>query len=271
MLNSPQKSKVPSILSLAKVSWLWLVAYIRCLFDPQRSNSTSLLSPFSLSVLWHITVLPYLLWINTHIHSFRADAFTRSSSTLMFQIHTLVYQHPMFKCCDTLQVLIYLWLMFFHHTVMSSSLWPHELQHTRLLCPSLSPGICSKSCPLRQLCQQSTILFSATPIPNCLQSYPALVSFLMIWLFASGGQNIATSASVLPMSSQCRFPLGLTRLICLQLNGLKSLLQHHSFKTSINWLSSFFMVQISHPCTTTGKNHTLIIWTFASKVMSLVA
>ena len=161
--------------------------------------------------------------------------------------------------------------MFFSHRVMSSSLWPHELQHTRLPCPSLSLGICSKSCPLNKLCQQSTILFSVTPIPTCLQSYPVFVSFLMIWFFASGGQSIATSASVLPMSSQCWFPLGLTGLISFQFKGLKSLLQHHSSKTSIIWHSTFCMVQISHPCTTTGKNHTLIIWTFASKVMSLVA
>ena len=147
---------------------------------------------------------------------------------------------------------IYPWVMFFSHTAMPSSLQPHELQPTRLPCPSLSPGICSYSCPLRQLCQQSTIWFSVTPIPTYLQSYTALVSFLMIWLFASCGQTIATSASVLPISSQCWFPLGLTGLSSLQLKGLKSLLQHHSSKTSITWHSTFFMVQISHPCMTTG-------------------
>ena len=74
--------------------------------------------------------------------------------------------------------------------------------------------------------------------------------------------------SVLPVSSQCWFPLGLSGLISLQFKGLKSLLQHHNSKISIIWLSTFFMVQISHPCTTTGKNHTL---TFASKGMSLVS
>ena len=158
--------------------------------------------------------------------------------------------------------------MFLSHTVMSSSLEPHELQHTRLPCPSLSPGICSNPCPLRQLCQQSTILFSVTPIPTCLQSYPAFESFLMIWLFASGSQCIATSAWVLPMSSQCWFPLGLTGLISLQFKELKSFLQHHSFKISIIWQSTFFMVQISHPCKTIGKNCNL---TFARKGMSLAS
>ena len=51
---------------------------------------------------------------------------------------------------------------------------------------------------------------------------------------------------------------------------LKSLLQHHSSKASILHCSSFFMVQLSHPCMTTGKTITLTIWTFVGKVMSLL-
>ena len=50
---------------------------------------------------------------------------------------------------------------------------------------------------------------------------------------------------------------------------LKSLLQHHSLKASILQHSAFFMVQPSHPYTTTGKTIALTIWTFVSKVMSL--
>ena len=51
---------------------------------------------------------------------------------------------------------------------------------------------------------------------------------------------------------------------------LKSLLQHHSSKASILWCSAFFMVQLSHPCMTTGKTIALASWTFVSKVMSLL-
>ena len=51
---------------------------------------------------------------------------------------------------------------------------------------------------------------------------------------------------------------------------LKSLLQHHSLKASVLWCSAFFMVQLSHLYMTTGKNIALTIWTFVSKVMSLV-
>ena len=51
---------------------------------------------------------------------------------------------------------------------------------------------------------------------------------------------------------------------------LKSLLQHHSSKASILWCSAFFMVQISHLYMITGKTLTLSIWTFVSKMISLL-
>ena len=50
---------------------------------------------------------------------------------------------------------------------------------------------------------------------------------------------------------------------------LKSLLQHHSSKTSIFPCSAFFILQLSHPYTTTGKTRALTRWTFVGKVMSL--
>ena len=51
---------------------------------------------------------------------------------------------------------------------------------------------------------------------------------------------------------------------------LKSLLQHHSSKSSILWCSAFFIVQLSHPYMTIGKTTTLTRWTFVGKVMSLL-
>ena len=50
---------------------------------------------------------------------------------------------------------------------------------------------------------------------------------------------------------------------------LKSLLQHHSSKASILWCSALFIVQLSHPCMTTGKTIALTRWTFVGQVMSL--
>ena len=72
---------------------------------------------------------------------------------------------------------------------MSNSLRPHGLQHTRLLCPPLSPRVCSNSCPLGQWCFL-TISSSDTCFSFCLPSFPASGYFSVSQLFASGGQSI---------------------------------------------------------------------------------
>ena len=61
----------------------------------------------------------------------------------------------------------FLWLLLFSHSVMSDSLWPHGLQHSRLPCPSLSPRVCSNSCPLNGWCHP-TISSSVAPSPLAL-------------------------------------------------------------------------------------------------------
>ena len=135
---------------------------------------------------------------------------------------------------------------FLSHAVVSDSLWPHGLQHTRLPIPSASPGICSNQCPLSRWCHP-TISSSAAPFSSCPQSFPASGSFPMSRLFAWGDQSIGASASalVLPMNIQRWFLLGLSSLISLLSKGLKSLLQHHNLKASILWCSALFMVQLS--------------------------
>ena len=95
--------------------------------------------------------------------------------------------------------------------------------------PSLSPRVCSNSCPLSQWCHP-TISCSVTPFSSCPQSFPASESLPMSWLLAKllewpkwlGGQSIgaSASASVLPMNTQDWFPLGLTSLISLLSKGL---------------------------------------------------
>ena len=119
---------------------------------------------------------------------------------------------------------------------MFDSFWPHGLQHARLPCPSLSPGVCSNSCPSSQwFCL--TISSSATLFSFCLQSFPASGSFPLSWLFASGGQIIgaSASASVLPMNIQGWFPLGLIGLISLQSRGFSRVFSSTQLK-SINSL-----------------------------------
>ena len=91
-------------------------------------------------------------------------------------------------------------------------------------------------------------------------------------LFQSSGQSIGASASVsvFPMNIYSWFPLGSIGLISLLSEGLKSLLQHHRSNASVLWCSTFFMVQLSHPCMTTGKTITLTRWTFVAKVMLML-
>ena len=77
-------------------------------------------------------------------------------------------------------------------------------------------------------------LFSIFPLPSCVQSFPASVSFPMSWLFTSGGQSIGASASVFPMNIQGLFPLGLIGLMSLLSRGLSRVfscttIQRHQF------------------------------------------
>ena len=159
----------------------------------------------------------------------------------------------------------------FSHSVMSKTLWLQGVQHTRLPCPSPSPGACSNSCPPSQWCYP-TILPSVIPF-SCLQSFPESGSFPMSQAFASGSQSIgaSASASLLPMDIQGWFPLRWTGLISLQTKGtLKSLFQNHNLKALIVQCLAYFMVQLSHSYMTTRKTISLTIWTFVGKVMSLL-
>ena len=112
-------------------------------------------------------------------------------------------------------------ILWFIHSVLSDSLWSHELQHARPPCPSPSPRVCSNSRLLSQWCHP-TISSSVAPFSSRLQSFPASGSFLRSQFFQSGGQRIgvSASASVLPKNTQDWFPLGWTGWISLQSKGL---------------------------------------------------
>ena len=109
----------------------------------------------------------------------------------------------------------------FSHSVVSDSLWPHGLQHTRLPCPSPTPGAYSNSSPSCQWCHPA-ISSSVVPFSSCLQSFPASGSFPMSRFFTSDGQSIGVSAStsVLPMNIQDWVPLGWIGWIVLKPKGL---------------------------------------------------
>ena len=150
-------------------------------------------------------------------------------------------------------------LLFFSRSVTSKSLRPCGLQHARPLCPSPSPRACPNSCPLIWWCYP-TISSSITPFSFCLQSFPALRSFLMSQFFASGGQSIEASASVsvLPMNTQDWSHLGWTGWISLQSKGLSQESSPTPQFKSINSLALSFLYS---PTLTSihdhWKNHSL--------------
>ena len=129
----------------------------------------------------------------------------------------------------------------FSHSIMSDSLWPHGLQHTRLPCPPPTPGAYSNLHRFSQWCYP-TISSSVIPFSSRLQSFPALGSFPMSQFFVSGGQSIgaSASASVLPMNIQDWFPLGLTGWISLLSKGLSRV-----FSNTTVQKHQFFGTQIS--------------------------
>ena len=155
---------------------------------------------------------------------------------------------------------------------MSDSLQPHAPQHTRPPCPSPTPGVYSKSCPLSQWCHP-TISSSVIPFSSRLQSFLASGSFPMSQFFTTGSQSIGVSASalVLSMNIQDWFPLGWAGLISLQSEGLSRVFSTTTAqKHQILWHSVFFIIQLSHPYMTTGKTIALTRWAFVGKVMSLL-
>ena len=107
---------------------------------------------------------------------------------------------PILRCFQT---------MLFSCSVMSNSLQPHGLQHTRFPCPLPFPWACLNSCPSSQWCYRT--ISSSVPFSSCPQSFPASRSFQMSQFFTSGNQSIgvSASASVLPMNSQNWSPLKL--------------------------------------------------------------
>ena len=129
----------------------------------------------------------------------------------------------------------------FSCSVVSDSLRPHGLQHTRPPCPSPTPEVYSNSCPLSGWCHP-TISSSVVPFSSRLQSSPASGSFQTSQFFASGGQSIgvSASASVLPMNIQDWFPLGWTGWIFLQSKRLQRV-----FSNPIVQKHQFFGTQLS--------------------------
>ena len=154
---------------------------------------------------------------------------------------------------------------------MSNSLQPHGLQHSRLPCPSLTPGVYPNSCPSSQWCHL-TISFCCPLLlpPSIFPSIRVVSNESVLCIRWPKYWNFSFIIS--PFNEHSR--LGSFRMDWLDLlavqGTVKSLLQHHSSKASILQRSAFFLFQLSHLYMTTGKTISLTRPTFVGKVMSLL-
>ena len=132
----------------------------------------------------------------------------------------------------------------FSRSVVSDSLWSHELQHTRPPCPSPTPGVHLNPCPSSRWCHQA-ISSSVVSFSFCPQSFPASGSLPMSQFFTSGGQSIGVSAStsILPMNINDWLSLEWIGWISLQSKGLSRVFSNTTIQKQ-----EFFSAQLPLQC-----------------------
>ena len=170
----------------------------------------------------------------------------------------------------TLYDILSISLVQFSHSVVSNSLWPHGRQHTRF--PIRNSQSLLKLMSI-ELVMPSNHLILCRPLLLPPSIFPSIrvfsnesvlpIRWAKYWSFSF---SISPSNEY---SGLISFRMDWLDLLAVQ-RTLKSLLQYHSSKASILWCSAFFIVQLSHPYITTWKTIALTIWTFVSKMMSLL-
>ena len=181
--------------------------------------------------------------------SFLWSSVTTSTPFLLLlasEKHTLIKPKMEFKCkwflngdfcCNVVVV----------ESVMSDSLQPHRLKHSRLPCPSLSPGVCSNSCPLSRWCHPAILCFPLLLLPPVFPSIRVFSNESALCITWPKYWNFSFSISPSNEYSGLIF-FRIDRFDLLAVQGtLKSLLQHHNLKALIIQCSAFFMVN-SHIC-----------------------
>ena len=140
------------------------------------------------------------------------------------------------------------------HSVVSDSLQPHGLQHTRIPCPSPLPELTQTHVhrvsdaiqPSHPLSSPSPPAFNPSQHQGLFQGVSSPIRWPKYWSF---------SLSISPSNEHSRlisFRMDWLDLLVIQ-GTLRNLLQHHSSKASILQCSAFFMVQLSYPYMTSGK------------------
>ena len=177
----------------------------------------------------------------------------------------------MFLKCAPWAIQDHFYINQFSRSVVSNSLRPQGLQHTRLPCSSPTPGVYSLMSiesvmpfSLLILCHPLLLLPSIFPSMRVFSNESALrMRWPEYWSFSF---NISPSSEYPGLISS---RMDWLDLLAVQ-GTLKIFLQHHSSKASILQHSAFFIVQLSHPYMTTGKTIALTRRTFVGKVMSLL-
>ena len=184
-------------------------------------NTVSLLSRYQSSFFCPVSYLScfiYTICLHYHLPSCSLTPWGKVLCLLLSRSSMVWRKSEMLSKCSELNWIKLThteprWWLLFRHSGVSNPLQPPGLQQARLPCPSLSPGLCSNSCPwswdVIQPSQCCPLLLQTSIFPSASGSFP------VSQLFASGGQRIRASASVLLVNIQGWFPLGLTGEISL--------------------------------------------------------
>ena len=206
----------------------------------------SFILSFILTIFWKISETFYCLFIgpfhfliilmsvlslvcSVHLHN--TAIFTNNTENFILVCVGMKY----------LQLCLYRSSVQFSYSVVSDSLRPHELQHTRPPCPSPTPGVHSNSRSLSRWCHPA-ISSSVAPFSSCPQSLPPSECFPMSQLFASGSESTGVSAlaSFLPKNTQGWSPSEWTGWISLQSKGISRV-----FSNTTVQKHQFFSAQLS--------------------------
>ena len=159
-------------------------------------------------------------------------------------------------------------VLLFSCSVVSDYLWPHGLQHARVPCPSLSPGVWANSCPVSWWCHPTHLTLCPFPPAFNLSQHQGL--FQWVSSLHQGPKYWSFSFSIHPSSEYSgliSYRIDWFDLLAVQ--GSLGSLQHCSSKASFLWCSAFFTVQLSQLYLTTRKTIALAIWTFVGSKASL--
>ena len=139
----------------------------------------------------------------------------------------------------------------FSHSVMSYSLWPHGLQHTRPPCPSPFAQVHNHYIRISSNCL--TLWLSLLLLPSVFPSIRDFYNELSVQIRRPKYWSFSTSPSS-EYSGLISLKIEWSNLLAVQ-GTFRNVLQHPSSKALILWCSALFMVQLSQPYMTTVKGH----------------